>query len=269
MSQAIKRIDWKVFGILLGMGLLGVVAILPYMIDLLGSNIIKGASASSSAQIPLWLVLPLAIVQNGVLLSIAILIGMVLSESVGLRMPLIRAWAKGERPANVKSVVLPGIFLGAAVGIVLVAVEALFFLKHLPAVMLPLFDVPLWKRLLASVLYGGMTEELLMRLCLLSLLAWLLGKFWKTVDGKPTSGAFWSAIVVVAMLFGLGHLPVTSAMGPLTELLVVRALVLNGIAGIAFGYLYWKRGLEAAMLGHMGAHLVMQIPGVMLLKTMM
>jgi hypothetical protein len=49
----------------------------------------------------------------------------------------------------------------------------------------------------------------------------------------------------------------------------VRALVLNGIAGIAYGYLYWKRGLEAAMLAHMSTHLIMQIPGVMLLKTML
>ena len=51
--------------------------------------------------------------------------------------------------------------------------------------------------------------------------------------------------------------------------LVVRALVLNGVAGVAFGYLYWRHGLEAAMLGHMSAHVVMQIPGVMLLRTML
>jgi uncharacterized membrane protein YjjP (DUF1212 family) len=56
---------------------------------------------------------------------------------------------------------------------------------------------------------------------------------------------------------------------PLTQMLVVRALVLNGIAGVAFGYLYWRYGLEAAMSAHMGAHLVMQVPGVMLLKAML
>jgi membrane protease YdiL (CAAX protease family) len=85
----------------------------------------------------------------------------------------------------------------------------------------------------------------------------------------PASGAFWVAIVLVAVLFGLGHLPATSAITPLTTTLVVRALVLNGIAGITFGYLYWKQGLEAAMLGHMNAHVVMQIPGVMILTRML
>lgn len=85
----------------------------------------------------------------------------------------------------------------------------------------------------------------------------------------PSSGAFWSAITLVAVLFGLGHLPITAVITPLTQLVVVRAIVLNGLAGIAFGYLYWRHGLEAAMLGHMSAHLVMQAPGVILLKNML
>jgi RNA polymerase sigma factor (sigma-70 family) len=119
----------------------------------------------------------LALIQNGILLSVAILIGMILSERIGLRMPLIRAWANAERPVNVMAVVLPGILVGAAVGIVLVTIEVLFFLKHLPAAILPLFDISLWKRLLASVLYGGITEELFMRLFLVSLVAWVLGKW--------------------------------------------------------------------------------------------
>jgi uncharacterized membrane protein YjjP (DUF1212 family) len=49
---------------------------------------------------------------------------------------------------------------------------------------------------------------------------------------------------------------------------VARALALNGLAGVAFGYLYWKHGLEAAIAGHMSAHVVMQVPGVMLLRAM-
>ncbi|HLA13151.1 MAG TPA: CPBP family intramembrane glutamic endopeptidase [Pyrinomonadaceae bacterium] len=266
MTRILKKINWKVFLVLIVAGLVGVVAILPYMADLLGSSIMRDAPAS---EIPLVLVVPLAIIQNGVILSVTIFIGMILSERIGLRMPLIEAWASGEHPVNPKAVVLPGILVGTAVGIALVTIEALLFLKHLPAAMLPLFEISLWKRLLAGVLYGGFTEELVTRLFLLSMVAWFLGKWWKTPEGIPTSGAFWTAIFLVAVLFGLGHLPATSAMTPITQLLVARALVLNGIAGVAFGYLYWKRGLEAAMLGHMSAHLVMQIPGVMLLKRML
>ena len=266
MFQVLKRVNWKIFTILLVAGLLGVIAVLPYMFDLLGSLSIGQAAVRD---IPLPLVVTLALLQNGILLAAVIVIGMILSERIGLQMPLIRAWATGEITPKLKAIVLPGMLVGAAIGSVLVVVEAIFFLRQLPAAMHPFFEIPLWKRLLGSILYGGITEELLMRLFLLSLVAWLLGRWWKTTEGMPTAGAFWAAIIVVAVLFGLGHLPGTAAIAPLTQVLVVRALVLNGVAGFAFGYLYWRHGLEAAMLGHMSAHLVLQVPGVMLLKNML
>jgi hypothetical protein len=45
-----------------------------------------------------------------------------------------------------------------------------------------------------------------MRLFLVSLVAWLCGRWLRTPAGLPTSGAFWIAIVLVAVIFGLGHL---------------------------------------------------------------
>ena len=265
MRRLLTGLNWKVFGVLWVAGLLGVVAVLPYAMDLVGSGIF-GQGAATDMPIPL--VLTLALLQNGILLAVAILIGLVLSERIGLRMPLIQAWTTGKRSAA-GAVVLPALLAGAAVGTTLVAIEALVFLRHLPPAMQRLFAIPLWKRLLGSVLYGGITEELIMRLFLLSLVAWLCGRWWKTPGGLPSPGAFWIAIVLVAMLFGLGHLPATAAITPLTPTIVFRALVLNGIAGIVFGYLYWRHGLEAAMIGHMTAHIVMQVPGFILLTKML
>lgn len=265
MTQVRKTIDWSAFAILLAAGLLGVLAVIPFMLDLIGSQAFRQAPAPD---LPVPLVVALALVQNGVLLALIIAIGMVLAKHIGLRMPLVSAWTgSGPRP-NLKTISLPGMLVGALTGATLVAVEALFFLKRLPGELFHLFDIPLWKRMLAGVVYGGITEELLMRLFLVSLMAWMLGKVFKTPYGMPAPGAFWGAIILVAILFGFGHLPITAAITPLTPLVVVRALVLNGLAGIAFGYLYWRHGLEAAMIGHMSAHLVMQAPGVALLKSM-
>jgi len=246
-------------------GMLGVVAMLPFAVDLLGSLAID----RTASDMPMPLVVTLALVQNGILLAAAIATGLVLSERIGLRMPLINDWATGAHSSNVKAVVVPGVLVGAAAGAILVSAEALFFLRHLPGAMQSLFEIPLWKRLLAGVVYGGITEELLMRLFLMSLVAWTLGRWWKTPAGIPAPGAFCAAIIIASVLFGLGHLPATAAVAPLTQALVMRALVLNGVAGVAFGYLYWRHGLEAAMAGHMSAHVVMQIPGVILLKTML
>ena len=266
MRRLLTGLNWKAFAVLLVAGLLGVVAVLPYAMDLVGSGMFGQGAAPD---LPMPLVLTLALLQNGILLAVTILIGMVLSERIGLRMPLIQAWTTGKQPSAARAVVLPALLAGAAVGTTLVAIEALVFLRHLPPAMQLLFAIPLWKRLLGSVLYGGITEELIMRLFLLSLVAWLCGRWWKTQSGLPSQGAFWIAIVLVAMLFGLGHLPATAAVTPLTPTIVFRAMVLNGIAGIVFGYLYWRHGLEAAMIGHMSAHLVMQIPGVILLSNLL
>ncbi len=262
--NALKTINWKVFSLLLGAGLLGVLSVLPLMFDMLRSR-----AFGPAPEIPVPLLVAASLLQNGILLAVVIAIGMVLSSRVGLQMRLISAWARGERPAHPGAVILPGVLVGAAAGAGMVAMEAALFLQQLPKALLPLFDIPLWKRLLGGVVYGGITEELLMRLFLVSLVAWLLGKFWKTPEGLPTPGAFWCAIILVAILFGLGHLPITSVLTPLTPLLIARALLLNGVAGIAFGYLYWRYGLEAALLGHMSTHLVLQGPGVELIKKML
>jgi len=48
----------------------------------------------------------------------------------------------------------------------------------------------------------------------------------------------WTATVITARLFGAGHLPTTAAFLPLTLLVIGRALLLNGMAGIVFGWLY-------------------------------
>lgn len=262
----LKTINWKIFGVLLAAGLAGVLAVLPLAMEIVG---VLPMTREADPGIPMPLVFLLALLQNGILLSILIVIGMNISDRIGLQMPLVSSFVLKEPGPRARSVLLPGILLGTATGIIMVLIETVFFVQNLPETMLSLFDIPLWKRLLAGVLYGGITEELFMRLFLLSLVVWLLGKIWKTADGKPTIGAFWTAIVLVALIFGLGHLPITAALTPLTQAIVVRALLLNGLAGVTFGYLYWRNGLEAAVAAHMSVHVILQIPGVMLIKSLL
>jgi len=69
------------------------------------------------------------------------------------------------------------------------------------------------------------------------------------------------ASLAVAVLFGLGHLPAAQALGPLTTMVVLRSLLLNGAASLAFGYLFWRRGVEAAMVAHASAHIGLQVVG--------
>jgi membrane protease YdiL (CAAX protease family) len=48
---------------------------------------------------------------------------------------------------------------------------------------------------------------------------------------------------------------------------VTRILVLNGVAGTLFGYLYWRKGLEAAMIAHGAADLTLHVGGAALTRS--
>jgi membrane protease YdiL (CAAX protease family) len=254
----LSAINWRIFAVLLVAGLAGVLAGLPYIFDMFRERM----QAARPTRLSIPVLILLGLLQNGILLAVAIGAGMTLSRQVGLRMPLLEAWLDAGPPVDVPALLLPGLLLGLVVGVALLIAEGLFFLPRLPPAVRDLaVNIPLWKRLLAGALYGGIVEELLMRLFLFSLLAWLLGRVWHTPDGLPTDGAFWAANVLTALLFGLGHLPATAALAPLTPLIVARALLLNGVAGIVFGVLYWRYGLETAMMAHFSAHLALQLLG--------
>jgi membrane protease YdiL (CAAX protease family) len=66
------------------------------------------------------------------------------------------------------------------------------------------------------------------------------------------------AIVFSAVLFGVGHLSAAAAFlaGNLTAPVVVFVIVGNSVPGVMFGYLYWRHGIEAAMMAHAAAHVV-------------
>jgi membrane protease YdiL (CAAX protease family) len=207
--------------------------------------------------IPLQVLIPIQVVQNAIFIAIAVGVGLLLAQRTGLGAPLLEAWLSGERIGQrLKAIVLPAVILGAMVALVVIIFDALIFASRVPKILTQSPQIPAWQGFLASF-YGGITEELFMRLGLFSLLVWLLTKIRRTAQGLPSAIILWTANILVALLFGLGHLPATAALVPLTPLVVIRAVALNGPASLVFGYLYWTRGLEAAMLAHFMADVVL------------
>lgn len=112
---------------------------------------------------------------------------------------------------------------------------------------------------IASVLYGGIIEEIMLRLFFMSLIAFIVWKLFFRKHGKeniPTSVSV-VANIVAAFLFAAGHLPFTMGIfGTLTPLILLRCFLLNGGSGLAFGWLYRKYGIVYAILGHALFHIV-------------
>ncbi len=243
---------WREFFILLGAGTLGVVAVIPYQFTLL-------RGLPEEIPIPFPVLLLLGVLQNIVLLALAIGVGLFCARRVGLGAPILEGWLRGEEVGKRgKDILLPSILLGVGAGLIIILSDVAIFAPHLPSALQEVERPSPWQGFLASF-YGGIDEEILLRLFMVSLLAWLLSRVWKGREGKPTAGGMWLVIIVASVLFGLGHLPATRQLTPLTPLIVARAVVLNGVAGLAFGYLYWKRGLESAMVAHFSTDILLHV----------
>ncbi len=91
---------------------------------------------------------------------------------------------------------------------------------------------------------------------------------WKVFDRKterPSTGILIAANIVAALLFAAGHLPATATMLGLSPMIVFRCFLLNGGAGLAFGWLYRKYGLRYSMIAHGGCHIVSKLIWILFL----
>jgi membrane protease YdiL (CAAX protease family) len=255
-------INWKVFWILWAACVIATLLILPYSLELQSP-----AVDLSQIPIPLPALIAIQTVQGAILLAVMIFLGLWLAGRVGLAAPILEAATRGEPVADRLRAILPiSLLLGILATLVMLALEFFYFQ---PAMMNQLGETAealnlqtgqpaAWKGFLASF-YGGIAEEVQLRLFVMTLLVWL-GRFLsRTSEGRPTNGVFWTANILAAILFGLGHLPTVAMLLPLTPIVLARTIVLNGIGGIAFGWLYWKRGLEAAIIAHFAADIVLHV----------
>ena len=251
-----SRFSWRLFWILFGATVLSALAALPFAIELIGPIL----DQLQPPPFPFPLVILLGAIQNLALIALMVALGLKLGAKLGLGPQLIRAWLAGSvERSDVWPTVRSGLLTGLGVAAILLP-AILVLASRLPN--LPFVTaarVPLWKRFLICF-YGGVYEEILARMFLLSLFAWLFNRSWRR-PGHPGSSAFWTANLIVAVLFGLGHLPSVSMVMPITPLVVGAALCLNGIAALAFGWLYRKYNLEAAMVAHFTADFVLYVVG--------
>ena len=121
---------------------------------------------------------------------------------------------------------------------------------------------------IASLLYGGVIEEIMLRLFFLSLVAWVIRKLFcrRTATEALPAWLFAAANLIAALLFAAGHLPATVVIfGELTPVLLIRCFLLNGGLALGFGWLYTKHHVGYAMLAHAGVHIVSKILFLLLL----
>ena len=231
-------------------GMLGVVV--------LTLTVVPQLLAQAHSPLPQGVLLAASLAQSGVLLALAVWMGIALSAPLGLHAPVAAAAVSGSGVWEaLKPQLLPGLLAGLASGAVLMA--ALHFAPPEILAASAKLRIPVAARLL----YGGITEEILMRWGLMTLLAWLAWRLVQKRKGVPHAACFISAILLAAVLFAIGHLPAVAAMGfQLSPDILAYVLIGNTVPGVLFGFVYWRWGLECAFLAHAIAHLVAILSGV-------
>lgn len=216
----------------------------------LSLTVIPQILANAPQRVPLWLAVAASMLQSGVLVALAVWAGVALSRPLGLAAPVFEAALAGTGAwAAIRLQLIPAAVVGSLAGGLLVG------LQHIaPTELLALgktYEIPF----LAKLLYGGVTEEILMRWGLMTILIWLPWRLIQRGVGQPHLAYVISGIFLAALLFGAAHLPAVAAMGAnLTTPVVTYIVVGNTVPALLFGYLYWRHGLEAAILAHALAH---------------
>jgi membrane protease YdiL (CAAX protease family) len=188
--------------------------------------------------LPTPLLVVVAALNSTILLTVFVLLGAATAPRVGLRSHVYR-WATRRDPewGSLRGSVPLAVGGGAA----LFVLTAVLDIAFAPFVNLDTGTTASVAALVDSIpirlLYGGVTEELLLRWGVVAPVAWAVWRVRSRVTDstpRPTDGTMWAAIAVSALLFGVGHLPALAASVGLTPALVVRTVLLNAVAGVGF-----------------------------------
>lgn len=185
-----------------------------------------------------------------ILLLVSTLIGVNMQVKTELKTPVFDSLLSRDYSKVSWSILSYGVVGGILAG-ALIVLFTKFITPFIPEIIQRLqenLDLPVITRFL----YGGITEEILLRYGLMTLMVWLFARFIKS------AAAYWMAIILSSVIFGIGHLPaVYAAVDAVDFTLQAYIIIGNSIGGVFFGWLYWKKGLESAMIAHIFTHVVM------------
>jgi hypothetical protein len=193
----------------------------------------------------------LALINPLILVLASVGIGCWLAPSVGLGAPLLEALILGHGAVAVlRRQIVPALAAGLATALILYGysvISAPWFASNTPQVPIPL---------VTKLLYGGIVEELMTRWAVMTFLVWAGWRLARRPDPLPPT-LYLVATVLAALVFAAGHLPLLFVLTTSPSASLVAAVILgNTLPGFLFGLLFWRRGLEAAIMAHAIAHLL-------------
>lgn len=254
MKQFIKTY-WKTLVFFAVIGIFGGFFTGIYVLDSypadIKSQLVEELNASGLHQFPVELLLGIVTAIQSAGYGIVLGgIGIWLGKKIG-------TW-KDERDITKMPLMLSAL-VAVVGGLAMILFDILFFGQYSNAIMDSYAVKPTIPYLLATVTYGAVIEEVMLRLFLMSFIAFVLWKVFERNHEYPSTSILITANIIAAILFAAGHLPATAILLGLSPMIVLRCFLLNGGIGLMFGWLYRKYGLRYAMIAHGGCHIVSKL----------
>ena len=246
---------WKTLLFFALIGLVGGFFVGIYLLDSypedIKAQLIAELNASGLGGFPIDILLGVITAMQSVFYGIVLgAIGIWLSKKIGL-------W-RDER-AITKNPLIISIIMAVVGGVLMIMPDILFFGQYCEAIANSYINKPTVAYMLATVTYGAVIEEVMLRLFFMSLIAFLLHKISKNQSLTPSNILLIISNIIAAILFAAGHLPATIQMLGASPLIIARCFILNGGLGLIFGWLYRKYGLRYSMIAHGGCHIISKL----------
>ena len=239
--------NWKFFVFTFIACIIGIYFTTIYSIDLVGEKELEEAIKQVGSK---NMVIAITMIQSIIYAIIFIGLGIILSNKVGL-------WKKYKCDNDA---IRNTIIISIIGGLFLSIVDRYVFGALIPGVAESFAAKPTISYIIMSFTYGGVFEEILMRLFLMSLFVWIISKIFYKDEKQIPIKVFVISNIITALLFAAGHLPSTiQIFGHLDGLILLRCFLMNGAFGLAFGWLYRKYSIHYSMLAHFGSHLISKI----------
>ena len=214
-----------------------------------------GESVNISTKVlMLWQLYSPILITGTINLLIAVTVGTLLYDKVNFKLPILEGLIDRNKKIETKGILPYGIVGGIIVGILLTLIVIAFH-PILPNE--PIFlSVDTKAYLPGALLNEGITWEIISRFGYLTFFVWLISK----ISGKLTPTVYWTAILISGIVFGLGTLLPNYLMhGMPTTAKLSYSMIHSIVYATTFGWLYWRKGLETAMIAHIIAFVIFVI----------
>jgi hypothetical protein len=102
-----------------------------------------------------------------------------------------------------------------------------------------------------SRMFGGLTEEVMIRWGIMTFLVWALWRIVQHGIGIPKKLLMYSGILLSQIMFAFGHMNALNNFGITNPLWSVCTIFM---VSLPWGWLFWKQGLESAFIAHASFH---------------